>query len=268
MVDRISSMLTKKQTIMRDPLSVGWKLVVSLRFLASVDSNKCPKTSEEWKTVAEVFTNKWNYHNFVGALDRKHVPIKKTKKGGSLYHNYKKFPNIIIMAVVDAKYKFMYVDVGAEGGAVDGGTWSKCIHHAIEQKRVGFPEDSTLPNDDIPIPIHIISEYDFALKTRLMKLYSPTSQAHHEKIYSYRVSHARGVVKNTFSSLKRRLRIFGTSIQQEPKVLQQITTCGCILHNLIPDHYPFAPNDVDHKDTLNTTCYVELGGRNRMSWDN
>ncbi|XP_068240270.1 uncharacterized protein [Palaemon carinicauda] len=114
MVDCISSMLTKKQTRMRDPLSVEWKLAVTLPFLASGDPNKVcnivsvskgaiyrfvpevfyavidtyqydfrkwPKTPEEWKTVAEVFAKKWNYYNFVVALNGKHVPIQKTKKG-------------------------------------------------------------------------------------------------------------------------------------------------------------------------------------------
>lgn len=210
---------------------------------------KCPKTPEEWKTVAEVFTKKWNYHNCGGALDGKHVPIKNPKKGGSLYYNYKKFHSIILMAVADAKYKFLYVDVGAEGGAGDGGTWIKCnLHHAIEQNRVGFPEDSTLPNDDTPIPFHIIADDAFALKTTLMKPYSHTSQVHHEKIYSYRLSRARRVVENAFGILQMRLRFFGTTIQQEPKVVKLLTMCGCVLHNLILDHYPFAPTDVDRED--------------------
>ncbi|XP_068233609.1 uncharacterized protein [Palaemon carinicauda] len=154
------------------------------------------------------------------------------------------------MAVADAKYKFVYVDGGAEGGAGDGGTWRKCIlHHAIEQNRVGFPEDSTLSNDDTPIPFHIIADGAIALKTTLMKPYFHTSQARHEEIYSYRLSRARRVVENAFGNLQMRFRIFGTTIQQEPKVVQLITMCGCILHNFILDHYPFAPNVIDREDT-------------------
>ncbi|XP_068203745.1 uncharacterized protein [Palaemon carinicauda] len=121
------------------------------------------------------------------------------------------------MAITDLKLKFLYVDVGAEGGSSDGGTWSKCnFRHAIEQNRVGFPEDSTLPNDDNPIPFHITADDAFALKTMLMKSYSHTSQAHHEKIYSYRLSRARHVVENAFGILQMRFQIFGTTLQQEP----------------------------------------------------
>ncbi|XP_068240892.1 uncharacterized protein [Palaemon carinicauda] len=152
MVDLISPMLTKKQTRMRDPLTVGLKLAVTLCFLESGDSYtslqysfrvsksviyrfvhkvckaiidiykhevlKYPKTPKVWKTVDEVFTKKWNCHNCGGTLDRKHVPIKRPRKGGSPYNKYKKF-HIILMAVVDAKYKFLYIDVSAREGVGD-----------------------------------------------------------------------------------------------------------------------------------------------------
>ena len=36
-------------------------------------------------------------------------------------------------------YKFLYVDVGAEGGASDGGTWKNCtLHDAVEENRAGL----------------------------------------------------------------------------------------------------------------------------------
>ncbi|XP_068236988.1 uncharacterized protein [Palaemon carinicauda] len=83
---------------------------------------KLSKTSKEWKTGTEVFTKKWNYNNLGGELDKNNVPVKKSKKGGSLCYIYNKFQSIIIMVVrlsVDA-------DVGAEGCADEVGTWIKC----------------------------------------------------------------------------------------------------------------------------------------------
>ncbi|XP_064082999.1 uncharacterized protein LOC135199013 [Macrobrachium nipponense] len=115
---------------------------------------KCPKTPEEWNDVAKRFASKWNYFNCVGALDWK-LAIKKPKVGGSLYFNYKKFHSIVLMALSDAKYKFPFVDVGAEGGAGDGGTWQKCnLARAITNNQAGLPQDRNLPNDDEHIPFH------------------------------------------------------------------------------------------------------------------
>ncbi|XP_068227681.1 uncharacterized protein [Palaemon carinicauda] len=148
------------------------------------------------------------------------------RKGGYLYYNYMKFPTKILMDVADAKLKLMYVDVGAKGDGGDEGTWCKCnLHHTIEQNRVGFPDDSTLLNDDTPIPFHKIADDAFALRTMLIKPYSHTSQAHHKKFYSYMLCHARCVVENAFVILQMRFKILGTTIQQSPKVVELITMC-------------------------------------------
>ncbi|XP_064080597.1 uncharacterized protein LOC135197460 [Macrobrachium nipponense] len=138
---------------------------------------KCPKTPEEWNDVAKRFASKWNYFNCVGALDGKHVAIKKPKGGGSLYFSYKKFHSIVLMALSDAKYRFLFVDVGAEGVAGDGETWQKCnLARAITNNRAGLPQDRNLPNNDEPIPFHIVAYDAFALNPWLMKPYSHQSQ--------------------------------------------------------------------------------------------
>ncbi|XP_064116524.1 uncharacterized protein LOC135222366 [Macrobrachium nipponense] len=168
MVERLMPMLKKKDTKMRFTQEVGLKLAVTLRHLASgndytslqysfriskssicrfiplvcqaiIDTYKpevmkCPKAPEEWNNVAKRFASKWNYFNCVGALDGKHITIKKPKGGGSLYINYKKFHSIVLMALSNAKYRFLFVDVGA-GGAGDGRTWQKC------NNRAGLPQD-------------------------------------------------------------------------------------------------------------------------------
>jgi hypothetical protein len=81
---------------------------------------------DNWEQIADEFYKKWNFPNCLGALDGKHIMMTKPDKTGSTYYNYKHYFSIVLMALVDADYKFTYVDVGCQGRISDGGVFGAC----------------------------------------------------------------------------------------------------------------------------------------------
>lgn len=68
-----------------------------------------------WQDIANKFKNKANFPNCLGSVDGKHIRIIHPPHSWSLFWNYKHFFSIVLMAVCDADYLFVYADVGAYG---------------------------------------------------------------------------------------------------------------------------------------------------------
>ena len=66
-----------------------------------------PTNNEGWLEVAGDFEARWNLPHCLGAFDRKHVRLKKSKNSDSLYFNYKQFFSVVLVALVDSKYQFL-----------------------------------------------------------------------------------------------------------------------------------------------------------------
>lgn len=166
---------------------------------------------------------------------RQHVIITAPMNSGSLYFNYKKTFSIVLMAIVDANYKFICVDVGAYGRSSDGGIFSNSnIGTAMAAKKLNVPEEKNLPGTEILMPHTIIGDEAFPLKTYLMRPY-PQPQLHDQtnKIFNDRLSRARKVVENTFGQLSQKFRLYNRRIQLRPENAEKVVLTTCILHNYI-----------------------------------
>ena len=64
-------------------------------------------------TQAEMFRTRWNLFDAleIRALDRRHIAVKKPKKSGSEYYNYKSYCSLALLELVDADHRFLQIDV-------------------------------------------------------------------------------------------------------------------------------------------------------------
>ena len=56
--------------------------------------------------------------------------------------------------------------------------------------------------------------------------------------YYFRLSRARRVVENAFGMWANRFRVFLTTINLQPQIVQKLVLASCILHNLLRDYSP------------------------------
>jgi hypothetical protein len=82
-----------------------------------------PHNSEQWLKICQEFNEKWNFPHCLGAIDGKHIVIQSPNKSGTEYFNYKDTFSIVLMALVDANYNFIFVDVGCQGRISDSGVY-------------------------------------------------------------------------------------------------------------------------------------------------
>ncbi|XP_031334657.1 uncharacterized protein LOC116164601 [Photinus pyralis] len=286
--------IEKKDTNMREAIPASQRLSITLRYLASgadledlkftcaiapqtlesIIMETCsaitkalkkniqvPKSQDGWERVSQEFEEQWNFPNCLGSADGKHVAIQKPPNSGSYYYNYKGYFSIVLMAVVDANYKFLMVDVGANGRVSDGGVMKNTLFwRKLSENQLNLPDPRQLPGTSKKCPYVFLGDEAFQLHPNFMKPYNRAALTNDKTIYNYRLSRARRVVENAFGILTKRFKIFQKPIKFEPLKVRKIVMTYCHLHNYLcsknrANYLP--PQDIDNEDV--TTGAKELG---------
>ena len=109
---------------------------------------KLPSTKNEWLAIAEKTKEKWQFPNCIGVADGKHLAIRHPPGSGSDFYNYKGFYSIVLLAIVDYDYKFLFCDVGCQGRISDGGVFRNCsFNKALANGSLNLPDPTPLPRD-------------------------------------------------------------------------------------------------------------------------
>ena len=268
-VEKVTPHIEREETYFRKPLPAGLRVAITLRFLATGDTyislqynfrvshsaisrlvpETCkaiakvyseelmlPQNEDEWYDIADGYYNRWNMPHCIGSIDGKHIRLKNPHKGGSHFFNYKKFYSMVLLAIVDSEYKFMYIDVGAIGSESDAGVFAQTkFRELLEKNLASIPAAMPLPGDEAgtACEFYLVGDDAFPLRDFLMKPYPSRKLTDKERIFNYRLSRARRTVENAFGIMANRFRVFHTAISLHPDNAEAVVIGACVLHNLL-----------------------------------
>ena len=150
-------------------------------------------------------------------------------------NNYKKSCSVVLKALVDANYRFLWIDVGGYGHMSDAQ-----IFIASELK-----ECSEEACDDVDVPYFFLGDDAFPLRDYMMKPYSRRGLSREEA----RISRGRRVVENAFGITASFWRCMLMPMQVTPEVDRLTVEAYVILHNIMRMGYPQIQNvELDGED--------------------
>ena len=207
--------------------------------LWSVMRSEClpSPTQQQWESIAMGFEKTANFPNCIGAVDGKHIRLICPSSSGSMFYNYKDHYSIVLLAIADSKYRFVYVNIGSFGKDCDSAIFKRCgLWKSIETDRHQLPNEKCLPGTERPkVPYVIVGDEAFALHKHLLRPYGGSNLTVEKRIFNYRLSRARRYVECTFGILSNKWRIFHRPINVEPDFAVEIVKACIILHNFVRD---------------------------------
>ncbi|KAL4152982.1 hypothetical protein QTP88_000815 [Uroleucon formosanum] len=182
-----------------------------------------PPLKEDLVRIAHDFWHKWNFPNCVGAIDGKHICIFSPKKSRSLFFNYKDLFSIVLLAIVDANCKFLFVDIVSYGKEGDSGIFNKSSISQIISTGEYFPSPEKLPDSNASLLLVHIGDEAFRLDRHMMRVL--ILGLRQEKIIKRLCS------TTDFPG------VFYTPISLKTETVDNLVLTASCLHNLLRDRY-------------------------------
>ena len=126
--------------------------------------------------------------------------------------------SIVLMALVDTDYHFIYVDMGDFGSNGDSGIFRNCpLGKNLIEANLDLPSPKWLPGWPVggALPHCLAGDKAIPLQVDLMRPFprgKKEKQLPYNKIFNYQLSRARQIVENAFGTLVQWWRVFDRRI--------------------------------------------------------
>ena len=177
--------------------------------------------------------SRWQMIGTFSAVDGCHIPIKSPaggRRSDKEYHNFKNFYSIILMAMVDAKGRFIWGSAGYPGNSRDAIVFesTKLYSHIVSGEAI--PQISVKVGN-VNAPPLVIGDSAFPLTTWLTKPYTCKTLTPPQRYFNYRLSRARMVEECTFGVYEGRWRILHKKCESSKESVKKFTlACMMLLY--------------------------------------
>ena len=231
---------------------------------------KSPSSPSEWKEIATEFERRWNFPNCLGTIDGKHVVMQAPALSGSKFFNYKGQFSIVLLAVCDANYFIILLDIGdsfrhSVGGVLANSKFEK----ALLENELPHPPADMISDSGSTLPYCFVGDAMFPLKNNLMRPSPGHKLPEDEAVFNYMLSSARRGIESTFGILVTHWRIFKRPIFAKVEKAVLLTQTACCLHNYLQQQSDWrslsnlADREVD-EDLLPGSWRRDMPGTNLM----
>lgn len=192
-------------------------------------------TLENWEEVANVFERKANFPMCLGAIDGKHIRIENFPNAGSMNYNCKHYYSIVLLAIVDADYNFLFVDIGSYGKDCDSSILQNTeFWRRLTSDELCIPEARPItPEITLKVPFVFVADNAFSINEHILKDFSNHNLSIKQRVFNYRLHRARRYVECAFGILSNKWRIFHRALNVSKTFSKNIVKACVVLHNIV-----------------------------------
>lgn len=198
----------------------------------------CPLPStERLQKVAEEFKNKWDFPNCIGVADAKHILNQAYTEIGSS-------SSVILMVVVDASYRFLFVSITDYGSCLASEDSTCNFAEEIGENNKLLPPDRAIVDGGPAVPHVFVGSDVLPLYRNMITPFTDDNLQTGEIVYNFHLSDVLRVVETTFEIITERFRIFQKPSHLLPNTLLNVVKACVCLHNYIQNDVTLPKEDM------------------------
>ena len=235
-----------------------------------------PQTQSDFENKILDMEELWQFPFCWAAVDGCHISIKCPHGGLKAckeYHNFNNFYSVVLMAMVDSKYRFVWGSCGFPGNSHDSiifqstESWKDIQDNDLIQN-IGQQVGKSI------IPPLILGDSAFPLQPWLMKPYTNAVLTPEQRNFNYRLSRARMVTEGAYGQLKGRWRALLRKSESSAAEVKKAALACMVLHNICIDKgeslskkldLSHDPNSNERRDRTTIRNLLEMRSCNKIN---